>query len=226
MARDSGATRKITLQGFVNPSRLPCSRLSRENTRLLTRAVRSAQDPIRQSFAARRRLRSRRSRGPCLCRTRHPFAVSSRCRPSQVIEFVFAASPETTRREPQEFPSPSRVAAGPGSLRCRGSLSLSRSERLGHRAIKPFSRYEGAVTAVYGKQIGHQLSSHSQSRTIGVALLFFFFINQSKFVALLRSKLLPLLSIRSECACSVVLKWEFEELCLLSSSRRHRARSS
>jgi len=33
-----------------------------------------------------------------------------------VIEFVFAASPETTRREPQEFPSPSPVAAGPGSL--------------------------------------------------------------------------------------------------------------
>ena len=57
-----------------------------------------------------------RSRGPCLCRTRHPFAVLGRCRPSQVIEFVFAASPETTRREPQEFPSPSPVAAGPGSL--------------------------------------------------------------------------------------------------------------
>jgi hypothetical protein len=33
-----------------------------------------------------------------------------------VIEFVFAASPETTRREPQEFPLPSPVAAGPGSL--------------------------------------------------------------------------------------------------------------
>ena len=57
-----------------------------------------------------------RGHGPCLCRTRHPFAVSSRCRPSQVIEFVFAANPETTRREPQKFPSPSRVAAGLGSL--------------------------------------------------------------------------------------------------------------
>jgi hypothetical protein len=33
-----------------------------------------------------------------------------------VIEFVFAASPETTRSEPQEFASPSRVAAGPGRL--------------------------------------------------------------------------------------------------------------
>jgi hypothetical protein len=57
-----------------------------------------------------------RGRGSCLRRTRHPFAVSGRCRPSQVIEFVFAASPETIRREPQEFPSPSPVAAGPGSL--------------------------------------------------------------------------------------------------------------
>jgi len=50
------------------------------------------------------------------------IAVSGRCRPSQVIEFVFAASPETTRSELQENPSLSRLAAAPRSLRRRGSL--------------------------------------------------------------------------------------------------------
>src|SRR4051794_24589704 len=39
-------------------------------------------------------------------------------RPSQMIEFGFAASPETIRREPQgQSPSLSRPPAGPGSLR-------------------------------------------------------------------------------------------------------------
>lgn len=51
--------------------------------------------------------------------------VSGLFRPSQMIEFVFAASPETTRSEPQEMPSLSRQAAGPGSLRRRGSLPFS-----------------------------------------------------------------------------------------------------
>ena len=40
---------------------------------------------------------------PALRRTGHPFAVSGPSKPSQMIEFVFAASPETIRREPQDF---------------------------------------------------------------------------------------------------------------------------
>jgi len=41
--------------------------------------------------------------GSCLRRTRHLFAVSDPVGPSQKIEFVFSASPETIRREPLEF---------------------------------------------------------------------------------------------------------------------------
>ena len=56
--------------------------------------------------------------GSCLCRTGHPFAVSGSEEPSQMIEFVFSASPETIRREPLGLiPSLSRLMAGPGSLR-------------------------------------------------------------------------------------------------------------
>src|SRR2546429_2612857 len=39
----------------------------------------------------------------CLRRTGHPFTVSGPCGPSQKIECVFSASPETIRREPREF---------------------------------------------------------------------------------------------------------------------------
>jgi hypothetical protein len=39
---------------------------------------------------------------PALGRTRHRFAVSDSEEPSQKIEFVFSASPETMRREPRE----------------------------------------------------------------------------------------------------------------------------
>src|SRR5207244_1259327 len=41
--------------------------------------------------------------GSCLRRTGHPFTVSGPCGPSQKIECVFSASPETIRREPREF---------------------------------------------------------------------------------------------------------------------------
>jgi hypothetical protein len=41
--------------------------------------------------------------GSCLRRTGHPFAVSGPKGPSQKIESVFSASPETVRREPREF---------------------------------------------------------------------------------------------------------------------------
>ena len=40
---------------------------------------------------------------PAFCRTGHPFAVSGPRGPSQKIESVFSASPETVRRKPREF---------------------------------------------------------------------------------------------------------------------------
>jgi hypothetical protein len=41
---------------------------------------------------------------PASSRTGHPFAASGYEEPSQKIEFVFSASPETNRREPPELP--------------------------------------------------------------------------------------------------------------------------
>ena len=55
---------------------------------------------------------------PAPSRTGHPFAASGYEEPSQKIEFVFSASPETNRRGPPELPPLlGRLYAGPGSLR-------------------------------------------------------------------------------------------------------------
>ncbi len=61
--------------------------------------------------------------GPCVRRTGHPFAASGPRGPSQKIELVFSASPETVSGEPQEiFISVAHsVRAGPGSLRASRS---------------------------------------------------------------------------------------------------------
>ena len=92
------------------------SRMSRENALLLARA----------SEERAKTYKTRSSSHVCLAavvpvfrRTGHPFAVSGLCRPSQMIEFVFAASPETIRSEASGDYSPllSRPRAGPGSLR-------------------------------------------------------------------------------------------------------------
>jgi hypothetical protein len=81
--------------------RPPCKSLSREKTVLLTRAT--------EERAKTNIFRTRSSQcvplggGSCPRRTGHPFAVSGPVGPSQKIKFVFAASPETIRREPLEF---------------------------------------------------------------------------------------------------------------------------
>src|SRR5450631_1864599 len=82
-------------------SRHLCKSLSREKTVLLTRATeeRAKMNTFRTHGSQRVPL----GVGSCLRRTRHLFAVSDPVGPSQKIEFVFSASPETIRREPREF---------------------------------------------------------------------------------------------------------------------------
>jgi hypothetical protein len=57
--------------------------------------------------------------GPCVRRTGHPFAASGPRGPSQKIELVFSASPETVSGEPKEvlISVAHSDRAGPGSLR-------------------------------------------------------------------------------------------------------------
>jgi hypothetical protein len=94
---------------WLPSSRHPCKSLSRGNTVLLTRASeerarRTCQNPQLASVPL--------GGGSCLRRTGHPFAVSGPEGPSQKIESVFSASPETIRREPRELISVAQSANG------------------------------------------------------------------------------------------------------------------
>src|SRR3974377_1158404 len=61
------------------------------------------------------------------CRTGHPFAASGCIKPSQKIEFVFSASPETNRREPRDFSVARPVICGPWQPALRVILMFFRS---------------------------------------------------------------------------------------------------
>ena len=86
--------------GYVPSWRHPCKSKSREKHRSQGALWRARIDRIRMSVAHKWPLGwwSLLS-----SRTGHPFAASGSEEPSQKIEFVFSASPETIRREPPEF---------------------------------------------------------------------------------------------------------------------------
>jgi hypothetical protein len=88
------------IPGYVRIGDIHVSQSQEKSARYLRRARESAHlNPIRMLSSAIVPL------GGWFmpCRTGHPFAVSGSQEPSQKIEFVFSASPETIRREPREL---------------------------------------------------------------------------------------------------------------------------
>src|SRR5450631_903936 len=135
-----------------------CKSLSREKTLLLRRATGGArknqhiQNPQLATCASRHWF--------LLCRTRHLFAVSGPVGPSQKIEFVFSASPETIRREPRECD----LLRSVGQLRdlavcapCNPVIFFSHSGGLSRRRSVAFCRHELAFPAIHGQQIRDHL---------------------------------------------------------------------
>ena len=132
--------------------RHPCKSLSREKTVLLTRAT--------EERAKTNVFRTRSSHGlplgsgSCLRRTGHPFAVFGPGEPSQKIEFVFSASPETIRKEPREFD----LLRSVGHLRDLAACApwnpviffLTPVGGLSRRRASPFRRHEVPFPAIHG----------------------------------------------------------------------------
>src|ERR1700686_964402 len=108
---------------------------------------------------------------PALGRTRHPLAVSGLEGPSQKIEFVFSASPETIRREPRESDLLRSVGKMQDLAVC-GFLHPVRQYLCCHSPAF-FRRYEVSLLAVYGKQIRHHLSGYGKCRPIAISFLSF-----------------------------------------------------
>jgi hypothetical protein len=99
----------------------PCKSSVKKKKSVLV-ALRSARIPSDPAIRLRVCLSAG---GPCSRRTGHPFAASSSEEPSQKIEFVSSARPETMRREPREFPPlPGRFTAAPGGVRHRSRISV------------------------------------------------------------------------------------------------------
>ena len=124
--------------------------------------------------------------GSCLRRTRHPFAVSGHLGLSPKIEFVFAASPETIRREPQELISLAQ-SANCRTWRPARCVILSIFfpwAALGRHAPVIFCRHEVPLAPIHSQQIRHHFSSYGQCCSIGIAFLLFGFIDQCQFMVL------------------------------------------
>src|SRR5438445_1117840 len=124
----------------------------------------------------------------CLRRTGHPFTVSGPCVPSQKIECVFSASPETIRREPREFDLRRSVGNRRTWQSARWVILLffrrGGPRFLGRYAPRICERYEIALPPIHGEQISHHLPSHRQRRSIGISFLLFSFIDQGQIMIL------------------------------------------
>ena len=112
---------------------------------------------------------------PCLRRTGHPFAASGRSGPSQKIELVFSASPETVSEEPQEsFNLHRSLGTAGGTWQSARFTILKFSFRCGflcRSAGEHSHRFKVSLLAIYGHKICNQLASYSESCAIGIHLL-------------------------------------------------------
>jgi hypothetical protein len=123
--------------------------------------------------------------GSCFRRTRHPFTVSGQ-RPSQKIECVFSASPETVRREPREFHLRCSVGQWRDLAVCALCVVLFYSLAWFSDGVASaiFCRHEIPLSSIYGEKICDHLARYRKRRSIGVPFLFLSFIEQRKIVIL------------------------------------------
>jgi hypothetical protein len=152
--------------------RLPCKSKSRRKREVSGRARESA---LFAESGFRIAHECLTADGPRIrCRTGHPFAVSGSPEPSQMIEFVFAASPETIRNGPPEYsPSPSRQPAGPGSLRLPVSrcfcFSTRRKRFSGSRcSAELFGWHEILLSALDGEHIADHFPGNGKRSPVRV----------------------------------------------------------
>ena len=162
--------------------RLPCKSLSREKTVLLTRATEErAKTNI---FRTRSSQRVPLGSGSCFRRTGHPFTVSGPEGPSQKIEFVFSASPETTRREPPEFDLLRSVGKQQDLAACALCNPVIFFSAVLSRCTAAFCRNKLPFPAIHGQQITHHLPGYGQRRSVSVPLLLLPFMNQGQLMVL------------------------------------------
>jgi len=104
---------------------------------------------------------------------------------------VFAASPETNRKKPQEIGSPSLSRPRQDLAACALSNPVLFFTGCGlrYRAVTVFCGYERPFFTINGQQIRHHLSRYGERCAISMPFLLLFLIDRSQFVTLVRCKL-------------------------------------
>src|SRR4029077_7174091 len=115
-----------------------------------------------------------------------PFAVSGPEGPSQKIECVFSASPETIRREPREFDLRRSVGKWQDLAVCAlCNPVVFRRRRFLRRCVPvSFCRHEVSLSPIHREQIRDHLSSYGKRCSIAIPFLLRGFINQGQIVVL------------------------------------------
>ena len=120
-------------------------------------------------------------RGSCLSQNRTSIRCLRPCGPSQKIEFVFSASPETIRREPLEFYLHRSVGYQQDLAVCALCNPVAFSPAgggLGRLAAVIFCRHEVPFSPIDGEQPSHHLASYRKGRSIGIPFLLLLFVDQ------------------------------------------------
>ena len=121
--------------------------------------------------------------GPCVRRTGHPLAASGPRGPSQKIELVFTASPETVSGEPEESFDFRRSLGQGGTWQSARFTILRFSFRCGflcRNAGEPSHRLKVSLLPIYNHEVCNQLPSNSECCAISIPLLPCVFIYQSQ----------------------------------------------
>jgi hypothetical protein len=126
------------------------------------------------------------------CRTGHPFAVSGFQEPSQKIEFVFSASPETIRREPRELELLRSVANRQDLAACASMILMFlpfpyQKKVLGCCCpVELLSRHEVLFSPLYGQHVADHLAGNGQRGPVLVSFSQFSGVDHCQLVALAR----------------------------------------
>ena len=120
--------------------------------------------------------------GPCVSRTRHPFAALGPRGPSQKIELCSLPVPKQSVGSLRKFDFRRSLGQG-GTWQSARFTILRFSFRCGflcRNAGKLSHRFKVSLLAIYSHQICNQLASYSQCCAIGIPLLPCVFIYQSQ----------------------------------------------
>ena len=210
-------------------SRLPCKSKSRKKHEASGRAPESAHCFDQDSLTAHMCLSAG---GSCSLQNRTSICCLGLEEPSQMIEFVFSASPETIRRGLGSLiPRPvgyrrDLAACAFDESRCFCLFLYRKGFYAAAVRLNSLGRHEVLLPALYGEHVADHLPGNSQRGPVPISSLQFSGVDQGEFVRLVWAPAWQLRSALAGYACSAAWKSACASPCRLSSSHHRTSRSS